>query len=182
MLKALIFSTALLAASPLATAGSNDFNSAEALVTSAAVNISESENTRVADAVLSHIDTRAIANFTLGRYARTLAPAEKARFINAFENYLHRQIQANAHQFSGVEVDVVDSQARNARDSIFTTQVRREGADMRIRWRVIERRGEWSVVDLEVAGIWLAIEQRAQVASILGRPGASIEDVIAQFG
>ena len=30
--------------------------------------------------------------------------------------------------------------------------------------------------------IWLAIEQRAQVASILGRPGASIDDVIAQFG
>lgn len=182
MLKALIFSTALLAASPLATAGSNDFNSAEALVSSAAVNIAETENTRVADAVLSHIDTRAIANFTLGRYGRTLAPAEKARFVNAFESYLRRQIEANAYQFSGVAVDVVDSQARNERDSIITTKVRRDGADMKIRWRVIERHGEWSVVDLEVAGIWLAIEQRAQVAAILGRPGASIDDVIAQFG
>jgi phospholipid transport system substrate-binding protein len=182
MLKALLISTALLAASPLATAGSNDFNSAEALVSSAAIDIAETENTRVADAVLSHIDTRAIASFTLGRYGRTLAPAEKTRFINAFESYLRRQIEANAHQFSGVAVDVVDSQARNARDSIITTKVRRDGADMKIRWRVIERHGEWSVVDLEVAGIWLAIEQRAQVASILGRPGASIDDVIAQFG
>ena len=50
MLKALIFSTVLLAGSPLAVAASNDFNSAEALVSSAAVEISESENTRVADA------------------------------------------------------------------------------------------------------------------------------------
>ena len=182
MLKALIFSTVLLAGSPLAVAASNDFNSAEALVSSAAVEISESENTRVADAILSHIDTRAIASFTLGRYGRTLAPADKARFVNAFESYLRRQIEANAHQFSGVEVDVVDSQARNARDSIITTQVRREGEDFKLRWRVIQRQGQWSVVDLEVAGIWLAIEQRAQVASILGRPGASIEDVIAQFG
>ena len=47
---------------------------------------------------------------------------------------------------------------------------------------VIERKGAWSVVDLEVAGIWLAIEQRAQVASLLSRPGADIDDVIAQFG
>ncbi len=182
MLKALIISTALLASAPLAVAGSNDFNSAEALVSTAATDIAQSENTRVADAVLSHIDTRAIASFTLGRYGRTLAPAEKARFITAFEDYLRRQIEANAHQFSGVEVDVIDSQARNARDSIITTQVRREDGEMKIRWRVIERRGKWSVVDLEVAGIWLAIEQRAQVAAILGRPGASIEDVIAQFG
>lgn len=182
MLKALIISTALLAASPLATAASNDFNSAEALVSSAAVEIAESENTRVADAVLSHIDTRAIASFTLGRHGKTLTPADKARFVNAFENYLRRQIEANADQFSGVQVNVVDSQARNARDSIITTQIHKNGADMRIRWRVIERGGQWSVVDLEIAGIWLAIEQRAQVASILGRPGASIEDVIAQFG
>nr|WP_070959740.1 ABC transporter substrate-binding protein [Hyphomonas sp. Mor2] len=182
MLKALIISTALLASAPLAVAGSNDYNSAEALVSTAASDIAQSENTGVADAVLSHIDTRAIANFTLGRYGRSLAPAEKARFVNAFEDYLRRQIDANAHQFSGIEVSVVDAQARNARDSIITTQVRRDEGDMRIRWRVIERSGKWSVVDLEVAGIWLAIEQRAQVAAILGRPGASIEDVIAQFG
>jgi len=182
MLKALLISTILLASAPLAVAGSNNANSAEALVSSAATDIAHSENTRVADAVLSHIDTRAIASFTLGRYGRTLAPAEKARFASAFEDYLRRQIEANAHQFSGVEVNVVDSKARNARDSIITTEVRRSEGPMKIRWRVIERQGKWSVVDLEVAGIWLAIEQRAQVAAILGRPGANIEDVIAQFG
>lgn len=182
MLKALIISTALIASAPFASAASNDYASAEALVSTAAVDIVQSENAGVADAVLSHIDTRAIASFTLGRYGRTLAPAEKARFINAFEDYLRRQIEANAHQFAGIEVNVVDAQARNARDSIITTEVRRDDGDLKVRWRVIERQGKWSVVDLEVAGIWLAIEQRAQVAAILGRPGASIEDVIAQLG
>ena len=37
-------------------------------------------------------------------------------------------------------------------------------------------------VDLEFSGGWLAIEQRAQIAAILDRPGADIDDVIAQFG
>ena len=182
MLKALLISTALIATSPMAVAGHNDSSAAEALVSTAASDIAQSENARVADAVLKHIDTRAIASFTLGRYGRTLAPAEKARFAAAFETYLRRQIEANAHQFAGVEVSVVESQSRNARDSIITTEIRRDDVPTKVRWRVIERKGKLSVVDLEVAGIWLAIEQRAQVAAILGRPGASIEDVIAQFG
>jgi phospholipid transport system substrate-binding protein len=56
------------------------------------------------------------------------------------------------------------------------------GSPITLRWRVIERGGKWSVVDLEFAGLWLAIEQRAQVSAILDRPGADIEDVIATFG
>jgi phospholipid transport system substrate-binding protein len=182
MLKALIISSALLASAPLAIAGSNSVESAEALVSVAATNIAQSERERVADAVLSHVDTRAIANFTLGRYGRALEANEKARYVETFESFLRRQIQANAHQFSGVEVEIVNTAARNARDAIVTTQLRTGSGPIKVRWRVIERGGKWSVVDLEVAGIWLAIEQRAQVAAILSKPGADIDDLIAEFG
>ena len=182
MLKTLIVSIALAASAPVAVAAQNDVQRAEALVNSAAIDISQSEQTQVADAVLSHIDTRAIASFTLGRYGRALPASDKARFTRAFESFLRRQIEANAHQFSGVEVNVVDTSARNARDAIVTTEVRNSNDALKVRWRVIERGGKWSVVDLEVAGIWPAIEQRAHVAAILSRPGADIEDVIAQFG
>lgn len=182
MLKTLLISIALAASAPVAVAGGNNVESAEALVNSAATQIAQSERTRVADAVLSHIDTPAIANFTLGRYGRALPATEKARFTVAFESFLRRQIEANADQFAGVEVNVVNTAARNSRDAIVTTELRGEQDALKVRWRVIERGGSWSVVDLEVAGIWLAIEQRAQVAAILARPGANIEDVIAQFG
>lgn len=182
MLKTLLISIALAASAPIAVAAQNNVKSAEALVNSAAIDIAQSEKTRVADAVLSHIDTRAIASFTLGRYGRALPASDKARFTQAFESFLRRQIEANAHQFAGVEVNVVNTSKRNARDAIITTEVRNNRDALKVRWRVIERGGQWSVVDLEVAGIWLAIEQRAQVAAILSRPGADIEDVIAQFG
>lgn len=182
MLKTLLVSIALAASAPVAVAAQNDVQRAEALVNSAAIDISRTEQTKVADTVLSHIDTRAIASFTLGRHGRALPAHDKARFTRAFETFLRRQIEANAHQFSGVEVSVVNTSARNARDAIVTTEVRNESDALKVRWRVIERGGKWSVVDLEVAGIWLAIEQRAQVAAILSRPGADIDDVIAQFG
>lgn len=182
MLRTVFLSLALMTSLPFASAGHNKIDSAEALVSTAAQDISQTENTRVADAVLQHIDTRAIANFTLGRYSRTLPASDKARFVAAFEGFLRRQIETNIDQFRGVEVEVIDTSARNERDAIVTTELRGGGEPLKVRWRVIERKGAWSVVDLEVAGIWLAIEQRAQVASILSRPGADIEDVIAQFG
>lgn len=181
MLKSLIVSLSLLLSAPFALAGQNEIETAEALVSVAATDIARSEPTRVADVVISHVDTRAIANFTLGRYGRTLPADDKARFVSSFEDFLRRQIEINAEQFAGFEVTVVDTAARNARDAIVTTHIRRQADPIKVRWRVIERGGEWSVVDLELAGIWLAIEQRAQVSSILSRPGADIEDVIAQF-
>ncbi|MEO1660195.1 MAG: ABC transporter substrate-binding protein [Pseudomonadota bacterium] len=182
MLKSLFISLALIFTAPLASAGQNGSSSAEALVTTAAEEIAHSEQDHVADAVLSHIDTKAIANFTLGRYGRALPDADKARFADAFEDFLRRQIDANAHQFAGVDVDIVNTSARNPRDAIITTELKTPQDRVKVRWRVIERGGKWSVVDLEIAGIWLAIEQRAQVSAILARPGADIEDVIAQFG
>lgn len=182
MLRSVLISLALVATAPVALAAKGNIDSAEALVTQAAEDITQSERTRVADAILSHVDTRAIANFTLGRYGTSLTAADKARFVTAFETFLHRQIEANAHQFSGVEVSVIGTKARNARDAIVTTEIKGSADPLKVRWRVIERKGSWSVVDLEVAGIWLAIEQRAQVAAILSRPGADIEDLIAQLG
>ncbi len=48
-----------------------------------------------------------------------------------------------------------------------------------MRWRVLRRDGDWRLVDVEVHGMWLAIEQRAQIAAILDRPRATIDDAIA---
>lgn len=157
MLRTAFLSIALLATAPVAVAANNTIASPEALVNGAAQDISETENGQIADAVLSHIDTRAIANFTLGRYGRSMPAADKARFLAAFESFLRRQIESNVDQFKQVEVDVVETLSRNARDAIVTTEIRGAGDPLKVRWRVIERGGSWAVVDLEVAGIWLAI-------------------------
>lgn len=182
MFKLLFVSAALAALTPVAFAASNNASSAEKLVTDAATQISQAERERIADSVLQHMDVEAIARFTLGRHGKAMSEREKVRFAEAFENFLRRQIEMNANEFAGVQITVTKTLQRNARDAIVTTQVEGNGAPITLRWRVIERAGKWSVVDLEFAGLWLAIEQRAQVSAILDRPGADIEDVIATFG
>ena len=182
MFRTIFASVAIAALTPTAFAAANDVSPAESIVTQAASQISQSEQAIIADSILAHLDTDAIARFTLGRYGKAMTEADKVRFSEAFEQFLRRQIKANADQFTGVQLTVTKTLQRNARDAIVTTQAEGVGAPVTLRWRVIQRGGQWSVVDLEYAGLWLAIEQRAQVTAILDRPGADIEDVIATFG
>jgi len=181
MLKAVVASLAFWALSPIALAGAERTASAEAVVAVAASEIVQSDREHIADAVVDHLDVDAIARFTLGRHGKSLDAGTKTRFAEAFEAYLRRQVVANADQITGADVKITKTLARNARDAVVTTVTERAGETIILRWRVIERGGKWAVVDLEFAGIWLAIEQRAQVSALLDRPGADIESVIAQF-
>lgn len=182
MLKTLIAAFAALLVLPFAGATGASAPGPVALVEKAAIEITNSDETTVADAVLAHLDIPVIARFTLGRYAKSLTETELMAYEQAFERYMRRQITANADAFVDVQVSITNTSRRNARDAVVTTQIAQAGEMTVLRWRVIERGGAWSVVDLEFAGLWLAIEQRAQVSAILDRPRARIEDVIAQLG
>lgn len=167
--------------SPLAVQA-EEITSAEQLIEVTISDLKTVEETQIAEALLAHVNTPALASFVLGKYKRSISAEDRARFTDAVDAYLHRQIENNADQIAGVDIEIVRSDKRG-RDAIVTTRVEAEGEDpFNLRWRVVNREDQWFVVDLEFAGIWLAIEQQAQVKSILDRPGADIDDVIAQFG
>lgn len=180
MRRTIIAALALSLATPLA-APAHAGPQAEALVAGAAEELVSGQFTGRELAEL--IDTRRIARFTLGRHARTLPASEVARYEAAFETFLETTFEAHAERFLAAEVQVLGSVDRNARDSIVTTRVRvpGEGSET-VRWRVIERDGVWRVVDVEAFGLWLAIEQRAQIAAILDQRRGNIDEVIAALG
>lgn len=129
------------------------------------------------------IDTQRIARFALGRHVRTLEPGEIRRFVSAFDIYLGSVLDEHAGRFAGAEVEVMGSRDRSDRDSIVTTRITLPGEmPQTVRWRVLEVDGAWRVVDVEAFGLWLAIEQRAQLAAILDRRGTGIEDAIRALG
>ncbi|MDJ0921318.1 MAG: ABC transporter substrate-binding protein [Henriciella sp.] len=166
---------------PPALAGTDKTGSAEQIISATAQDIIEADRDRLAEAVLERMDIRAIARFTLGRHAKSIEADKVDQYSNAFEAYLRRQIETNADRLQGLSMTVTKTVHRNERDAIVTTVVDAGGERMTLRWRMLLRNAEWQVVDLEFAGIWLAIEQRAQISAILDRPGADIDDVIAQF-
>lgn len=125
------------------------------------------------------VDVRRIARFTLGRHAHGFSEDDIDRYTEAFERFLIRTLNQEAGRFEGADIRVSGSIDRAPADSIVITEVNVSGAAPEtVRWRVLERDGDWKVVDVEAFGLWLAIEQRAQVAAILDRRRADIEAVI----
>ena len=166
----------VLLSGPRAEAGP----AAEALIERTATQIATGDYT--ADDVSSLLDTVRIARFTLGKHLRRLPEDDVGRYTNAFDRAVRRAFAIDDPRVEQASVTVLGSIDRNPRDSIVTTEIAVPGTEtMTVRWRVIERDGAWRVVDIETFGIWLAIEQRAQVGAILDRRGATIDDVIRAF-
>ena len=128
-------------------------------------------------------DLTAVSNFVIGRYARQFSDAELAAYRAAFRDYALAVYENELDRYRGNSVEVIGSVDRSARDSIVNTVIPRDdGQALDVRWRVLNRNGEFQVVDvaLNIEGnlIWLAIEQRAQFLALLDRTNGSSEALI----
>lgn len=173
-IRAILTAAALALAALPALAGQE----AEDVISGTAAQISDPE--RGQDAFRDSIDVPAVARFTLGKHANRISDDERARFTAAFDQFLGARFDKHRSDFVNAKVEVIGSKDRSETDSIVETRVSQKDKDpMTVRWRVLKRGGEWRVVDVEVLGLWLAIEQRAQIAAIMDKPRATIDDVIA---
>jgi len=178
-MRTVILAALLAATSPGAFAGAL---SAEQYVAETTRSFTATGETDLALSVLERIDTARVARFTLGRHVRDFNDEELARFEAAFAGFLESQLRDNAQILSGAEVEIISSTERRAGDVIVTTRISLPGEGPRtVRWRALNRDGQWRIVDVEVAGLWLAVEQRAQFDTILDRRGATTEDAIASL-
>ena len=174
MFRSVLAAVALTLSAPVAMAGP----AAEAIVETASEKLSEGTFER--SDLMRIVDTQRIARFALGGHARRIPAEDLERFEVAFEGFLAHTFEQNRHRFDGASVTVIGSSDRNDRDSVVETRVKLPGKDSQtVRWRVIERGGQWRIVDVQVGGLWLAIEERAQIDAVLDRRGASIETVLA---
>ncbi|MEO0817387.1 MAG: ABC transporter substrate-binding protein [Pseudomonadota bacterium] len=131
-------------------------------------------------------DLDAVSNFVIGRYAREFSEDELASYRAAFRTYALAVYENELDRYRGESVEVIGSFDRTARDSIVNTRIPREGGPaMDVRWRVLNRGGEYQVVDvaLNIEGnlLWLAIEQRAQFLALLDRTNGSSDALIAKI-
>ncbi len=191
------FRSAILAAglslmplSALADARTEAFvkeNANEVLATLNNPALSATERTATFNAYMDQFaDIDSISNFVIGRYSRRFSPDELARYRRAFRAYALAVYETELDAYRGEAVIVRNSVDRSPTDSIVNTYIRREnGPDVDVRWRVLERNGEFQVVDvaLNFNGnlIWLAIEQRAQFITLLDRTNGSADALIAEI-
>lgn len=127
-------------------------------------------------------DVPRITEFVLGRYNRTLTPAQKADFARAFRGYANGVYESRLGQYHGQTLKVTGSTARKPGDVVVTSQVVGGGSTpVRVDWRVIRGGAGWKVVDVNVSGVWLAITEQQDFASTLSNNGGDIQVLINQL-
>lgn len=125
-----------------------------------------------------------ITRFVLGKYSRTVTPQQYQQFAAVFRTYASSVYESRLDEYRGERFRVTGSQVRRPGDVVVSSVV--EGGQLSqprtVRWRVIrDDRQQWRVVDVEVAGIWLAITQQQDFVATIDNAGGNINVLINQL-
>lgn len=124
-------------------------------------------------------DLRRIALYTLGPARRTATSAELDQFVDAFRDYAFAVYEAEFEKYSGQTLKVTGSIERAPGDELVRTILADPRAPkgqepIEVDFRVYNTEGRYSVVDIVVAGLDLAITEQDDFGSFLAQHGGSV--------
>lgn len=133
--------------------------------------------------IVRHLDTRKTALFTLGRYRRGAPDGVVEPFVQAFTDYSTAIYGAHLVDYAAATLRVTGDTTNKPGD--VTVMTLAEGAGLReplrIAFRLMGAGGTYKIVDVQVAGIWLSVEQRDQFASVLAQSQGDIASLTASL-
>ena len=137
---------------------------------------------RFAAFLLGLTDVKRVALFLLGKYAAGAAPADIDAYYAAYQDYILAVYQSYFAQYAGQTLKVMDSRERAPQDFVVrTSMVGGSNAPMEIDFRVRTDGAKPVLVDLSVAGVWLALAQRDQFQSVLTQNNGDIKALTAHL-
>lgn len=133
--------------------------------------------------IVEHMDARKTALFTLGNYRRGAPDGVVEPFVAAFTAYSTAIYGAHLVDYSGATVRVTGDVVNKPGDVTVATVA--EGGQLReplrIAFRLVSDGGAYKIIDVQVAGIWLSVEQREQFASALSQNRGDIAALTASL-
>ena len=134
---------------------------------------------RFATFLLGLTDVKRVALFLIGK---TAAPqADIDAYLAAYQDYILAVYQSYFAQYAGQSLKVVSSRARAQDDYIVSTTMTGGGNAMPVEFRVRTDGAKPVLVDLSVSGVWLALAQRDQFASVLSRSNGDVKSLTAHL-
>jgi phospholipid transport system substrate-binding protein len=137
------------------------------------------------DFLTSLTDIRRIAVFTLGAARRTATPAETEAFVDAFRNYAVAVYESRLKAYAGQTLKVVGGREHGPGDFIVQTtlvdptgRTEQQGEPIEVDFRVDNSNGRFVVIDVAIAGVWLALEERDQFTAYLEENNGNVAGLI----
>jgi phospholipid transport system substrate-binding protein len=142
------------------------------------------EKIRVFRGIIDQIaDVPRVTNFVLGKYARTITPAQRQRFATVFREFAQNVYETRLGDYHGETVRVTGSVVRKPGDVVVNTTIAggKLSQPVQASWRVLGGGSSWKVVDVQVSGVWLAITQQQDFVSTIDNAGGNIDVLIGQL-
>lgn len=129
-------------------------------------------------------DIPRITDFVLGKYNRTITPAQKQEFTALFSAFANNVWESRLGEYGGEKLIVTGSIQRGPGDVVVTSAV--TGGQLKqpstVNWRVLRRAdGSWRAVDVQIQGVWLAITQQQDFVSTIDNAGGNVNVLLAQL-
>jgi len=128
---------------------------------------------RLAPLMANTFDLDFMASKTVGRHWRKLSDEDKERWAQTFARFTYANYAGRFTGFTGEEFVTlgVEDAARGTRN-VLTKIVVPDGDDVELNYRVIERSGEWKVIDVYLNGTVSELAlRRSEYSSALKREG-----------
>src|SRR5258706_1840094 len=137
---------------------------------------------RFASFLLGLTDVKRVAVFLLGRYAAGAPQADLDAYVAAYQSYVLTLYQSYFALYAGQSLRVLASRERAPNDFVVTANVTgANSAAMEIDFRVLTDGAKPVLVDLGVAGVWLALAQRDQFLAVLAQNNGDIKALTAHL-
>ena len=136
--------------------------------------------------LLTLTDLRRIALYTLGPVRRTASPADQDAFVDAFRNYAFAVYGAEFSKYGGQTLRVTGSIQRAPGDELVRTVLVDPHAPagqepIEVDFRVYNSGGKYSVVDIVVAGLDLAITEQEDFSAFLAQHNGDLKALSANL-
>jgi phospholipid transport system substrate-binding protein len=132
----------------------------------------DAKRQKVATILRDSVDMQGVAQFVLGRHWRTATPAQRAEYLQLFEDTLIRNLSSRFGELRGVTFSISRNQMVSEADALVSTLVDRpNNPAVQIDWRVSDVNGKPMIVDVVAEGTSLRITQRSEYSAVVQRGG-----------
>jgi ABC-type transporter MlaC component len=132
--------------------------------------------------ILSNIDLDRIAAFALGRYAGAMrASNHYDEYKLLFGDYIARIYASRLSGYSGEHVKLAKTMPHGANDVIVFSSIEpgKEGGDpISVNWRLTKKDGTLKILDVQIIGAWMSIEQQSQFSSIIANNNRDVTKLL----
>lgn len=128
-------------------------------------------------------DPASMADFVLGKYARTITPEQRARFATAFAAYRRRVTRYWVGHYGGETLAVTGSSQLKPGEVLVYGEVSggRFRQPVEMAWWVVGQDDARKVLDIQFNGAWVGVLQQNEMVATLDRDGGNVDALIAQI-